>query len=123
MHHTEMNCDGKILTSAPTNKNASRIISINKLTPHELDPETAGRNNLVLTTIVSPGYSSHPFQVLLDTGASYSVINLNFFNQLVSFGLTNQVQKSNRKKPSSASNHTFDVYGDVVLDLNPCPLK
>ena len=93
------------------------IFSINKLTSHKLDPEIVGRNNLVLTSVTTSDYKSHPFQILLDTGASYSVIDLEFFNQLLSFGLEATVQRSSRKKPSSASNHEFDVHGDVVLDL------
>ena len=93
------------------------IFSINKLTSHKLDPEIVGRNNLVLTSVTTSDYKSHPFQILLDTGASYSVIDLEFFNQLLSFGLEATVQRSSRKKPSSASNHEFDVHGDEVLDL------
>ena len=94
-----------------------QIVSINKLNSHKLDPDIVGRNNLVLTSVVSSTYQSHPFQIILNTGASFSVNNLAFYNKLVSFRLQNQIQKSRRKRPSSASNHLLDVHGDVVLNL------
>ena len=100
-----------------TDEKRLEIVSINKLVAHKLDPEIVGRNNLVLTSVITSNYQSHPFQILLDTGASYSVMNLEFFNKLVSFGLTTPVQRSRRKTPSSASSHTFDVHGDIVLNL------
>ena len=53
----------------------------------------------------------------MDTGASFSVVNLSFLEKLTKQGLQFQVRPSKRQSPCSASNHKLETMGDVVLNL------
>ena len=84
---------------------------------HTLNSDSVGRNNIIFAQVVSKGFRSNKFRLLLDTGASYSVLSLQFLKKLQQEGLSTNIILTKRKTPSSASNHQMETMGDVILNL------
>ena len=92
-------------------------MSINSLQSHSVDPDAVGRSNIALTRVVTTTFKSPLTRILIDTGASYSVISADFLRRLKRDGLRVERRKTKRCTPSSASNHKMTILGDVILNL------
>ena len=92
------------------------IVNINKLEIRELNPDEMGFQNSVFASIVKGRHKSKPVRTLLDTGATYSVIHYDLLKCLSDDGLELQMVKTIRKSPVSASNHSLQIIGDVILN-------
>ena len=55
-NHQHMDQNGYLSPVFQIDDKSMEIFSINKLTPHKLDPEIVGRNNLVLTSVTTSDY-------------------------------------------------------------------
>ena len=105
------------INEARTKKSFLHTVNINKLDVHQLNPDAVGIQNSVFSTVIERKFKSKPIRTLLDTGASYSVININLLKQLANEGFQYEVLKTIRTTPISASNHSLQIIGDVILNL------
>ena len=93
------------------------IININSLTTVELNPDANCGSNVVSCQIVKQSFLSDPFELLIDSGAHFSVIKHSLLQDLQSRGLEASVKRSIRKVPVSATGHELEIMGDVILNL------
>ena len=93
------------------------IKSFYSLQAHTVDPDAVGRTNAALTRVVTTAFKGPLTRILIDTGASFSVISVTYLKKLKASGLRVERRKSKRSTPSSASNHKMAVLGDVILNL------
>ena len=69
------------------NTTSLAIIFINSSQSKSVDPENVGRSNKASTRVVISTYKSPLTRILIDTGASYSVISADFSGRLKRDGL------------------------------------
>ena len=104
-------------TDQSQSKTYTQIVSINNLQTHSLQSDIIGRNNVIYAHVVIKSYRSPRFRLLIDTGASFSCLSVDFLKNLQTGGLPVEVLRTKRQAPSSASNHKLETMGDVILNL------
>ena len=107
---------GNPTTEKINNRSDIRTINVNKLTSHQLDPDAVGLQCSVFASIIDGKYQSKSIRTLLDTGAIFSAIHVSLLRELANGGFDYKIVRSARNIPVTASKHSLEVLGDVIIN-------